>query len=322
MSSPPSSSEPTFDDLAQTLSKSYAERDRIGNARPPARKREDGLIQPWDTSGPWEPPPSMDDVRDMVQFVKVKFNNYTTVGRGQAFSGDKFLKPKVLNTWQLSRCIQPPRNYEKFIVNADGEKFKPYRYRAQPSPIPYSSTAGMGDQHRKWLEAHMKRRERDLYPVYYTMMAKQRREEALDPFKIAAKRKRLEMGLIEEKQNLAGGPAKEEAFVNPYKDAIKAGRVKHTEVWRNSDEIPRYLGMQYPWQEVGEANECKKNYIPDARKRYFAARRARMAAIVAKKEKAAEFAANNKPRKTVVKRGGFGEMGDMGDLGEAVTVDI
>ena len=50
-------------------------------------------------------------------------------------------------------------------MNADGEKFKPYRYRAQPSDIPFSSTDGMGDQHRKWLEAHMKRRERDLYPV-------------------------------------------------------------------------------------------------------------------------------------------------------------
>ena len=63
------------------------------------------------------------------------------------------------------------------------------------------------------------------------MMAKQAREEALDPFKIAAKRKRLEMGLVDEKQVVAGGPAKEAAFVNPYQDAT-SGRVKHTEVWR------------------------------------------------------------------------------------------
>ena len=119
----------------------------------------------------------------------------------------------------------------------------------------------MGEQHRKWLESHMKRRERDLYPVYYSMLAKQKMDDALDPFKVAAKRKRLEMGLIDEKQKSAVGTAKEKKFVNPYKDAIAAGRVKHTEVWRNSDEVPRYLGMRYPWQEVGENNECNKYYL-------------------------------------------------------------
>ena len=80
--SPERGSQATFNDLAATLSKSYAERKRIGNARPPPRKREDGLIQPWDVSGPWKPPPSEEDVKDMVAFVKVKFNNYTTVGNG------------------------------------------------------------------------------------------------------------------------------------------------------------------------------------------------------------------------------------------------
>ena len=105
MSSPPSSSEPTFNDLAAALSKSYAERKRIGNARPPPRKREEGLIQPWDTSGPWRPPPSENDVRDMVQFVKVKFNNYTTVGRGAHTISTSFQTASLicfrLNSWNF-----------------------------------------------------------------------------------------------------------------------------------------------------------------------------------------------------------------------------
>jgi len=84
---------------------------------------------------------------------------------------DQYLKPKMLNSWQLSRAIMPPRSYKTFRGATEQDGRELYRWRAQPDEIAQPDPAAMGEQHIKWMGGHTRQRDKHLYPIYYHRVA-------------------------------------------------------------------------------------------------------------------------------------------------------
>jgi len=125
---------------------------------------------------PFMPPPDEELVRRKVTANQMKRGLVADPG-GRQIQPDVYITPKMLNTWEADRSMRPVKTYKRYFGENKGDLRGLYRFHVQPEEIPLSKV--MGKQHAKWLQEHLKRRDRELYPVYYYKKDIRQEEEKL-----------------------------------------------------------------------------------------------------------------------------------------------
>eukprot|EP00392_Amoebophrya_sp_AT5.2_P002000 g2005.t1 len=167
----------------------------------------------------------------------------------------------MLNAWQLSRSIMPPRSYKTFRGPVqDGREL--YRFREQPDDIAPPDPEKMGQQHKDWMVGHTVQREKHLYPIYY------HRQKIKNYWKVKENR----AADFAEKEALAKldgnpppaqlkpmGPPPDPPEVGPPAININPPLFKYTE------KHGRALYLKYPPDLFEEIRCMKQDYLPDAK---------------------------------------------------------
>ncbi|CAD7928635.1 unnamed protein product [Amoebophrya sp. A25] len=205
---------------------------------------------------------------------------------GREFMTPQYLKPKMLNSWQLSRAIMPPRSYKQWRGPVqDGREL--YRWHAQSCDIALPDPTKMGEQHIKWMVGHERQREKHLYPIYYHRQKirqywKTKENNAADLAEKEALAKLDGKTLTAADYSKPMGPPPDAPEIGPPAINISPPLFKYTE------KVGRSLWLKYPTDLFEELRTMKTDYLDDAK-----AKIKRIDADKAERARRAKFAAES-----------------------------
>lgn len=96
-----------------------------------------------------------------------------TIGVNGCFGEQKFIRPKVLDTWTLARLVIPePKAHGRMQIKS----------RSVPDFYPTPTDDLCGPHHRAWLEKHHAVRDKETHPEYHSLLLVDKAQGRVDHF--------------------------------------------------------------------------------------------------------------------------------------------